>query len=710
MNNAIKNKVALFILLILISFSCKAGNPLQKQFGADSDYFIGLSQLKNGQENEARSKFYSCIKKGSSQCVRKSYEILCTFGSVQEKNQAVLNYLAKYNDAEALLLAVRQLRAAEENTKVIELTKNCNLKEDSNEVIKLRMEALAKGNASSLKDEVFIWFMNRPISSEHYQFYRDSFNHPEFTDENDIIFNSPKEFALFYRIAIYKRDYSFAFPALEQLLEYFDKKELEINEQLASDMGKACLYGSTDFAQNAVRFAEFSEKYAGSPLEYYFNFYTGRLFEKASIYYSQSIKAFEAAANTAASPAQKDNALWYLLVSSLNFSLETITEDIKIYSRQWSNPEYFEDFFESLISGLLASGKWNAFGEIYKAIDGYATDLTVSQFAYIHGRLIQEKLASGSKADAEAAFRRSLKSGSSAYYRVLAAYQLQLQGQELESVLLSSYKSIAKPASETKNIDEDAEKLLKGYAYFGFPELIYPVWQKLSKNGISDESTFFLANFLNRCSTGKDDYYQQALRMVSRTVTARENSLSKEELQQFYPKNYSNYIEEFSNRYELPQSIVYAMVRSESFFSPDIQSSAGAIGLTQLMEFTGSDIARKLKVQNYDLTDPQTNLLFETYYLSELIRRCDGSLLQGFFSYNAGITRVRRWLQSSMIEFGKKEKMPADLFLETLPYAETREYGRKLTGAAVMYEYLYGDSSKTPDQNFINIIEALIKQ
>ena len=149
------------------------------------------------------------------------------------------------------------------------------------------------------------------------------------------------------------------------------------------------------------------------------------------------------------------------------------------------------------------------------------------------------------------------------------------------------------------------------------------------------------------------------------------------------------------------------MVRSESFFDPDIQSSAGAIGLTQLMEFTGSDIARKLKVQNYELTDPETNLHFGIYYLSELIRRCDGSLLQGFFSYNAGITRVRRWVQSSMIEFGKKEKMPVDLFLETVPYAETREYGRKLAGAAAMYAYLYNDDS---DQAFNDIIEKMVSR
>ena len=149
---------------------------------------------------------------------------------------------------------------------------------------------------------------------------------------------------------------------------------------------------------------------------------------------------------------------------------------------------------------------------------------------------------------------------------------------------------------------------------------------------------------------------------------------------------------------------MYALIRSESFFNADVMSSAGAIGLTQLMEFTGSDIARRFKMQDYSLTDPETNINFGTYYLSSLISRCDNSSLLGFFSYNAGITRVRRWLQSSLIEFGKKSNMPLDLFLETIPFAETREYGRKLVSATIAYDWL------NDPHNFPQTVENLIEQ
>ena len=125
------------------------------------------------------------------------------------------------------------------------------------------------------------------------------------------------------------------------------------------------------------------------------------------------------------------------------------------------------------------------------------------------------------------------------------------------------------------------------------------------------------------------------------------------------------------------------------------------------MESTGADIARKLKVKDYSLTNPATNLEFGISYITELIHRSEDSLLSGFFSYNAGITRVRRWKKNPIIDFGTKSKMPIDLFLEVLPYSETRGYGRKILSASVMYEWLYSD---TPKESFTNIIQLFLEK
>ena len=153
----------------------------------------------------------------------------------------------------------------------------------------------------------------------------------------------------------------------------------------------------------------------------------------------------------AESPAQKDNALWYLLNTSLNFSMDSIIDSIGEYSREWTDSEYFEDFFEQLVTALLAAGRWNEFGRIYKAIDGYASDLTTAQFAYIYGRLIQEGLASGSDEDAQAAFKRACQGGSSVYYKSLAAYRLGLGKDPVEIQKILTAPTAAKESGASTN-------------------------------------------------------------------------------------------------------------------------------------------------------------------------------------------------------------------------------------------------------------------
>jgi soluble lytic murein transglycosylase len=106
------------------------------------------------------------------------------------------------------------------------------------------------------------------------------------------------------------------------------------------------------------------------------------------------------------------------------------------------------------------------------------------------------------------------------------------------------------------------------------------------------------------------------------------------------------------------------------------------------MEATAADIARKLKMQDYNLEDPDTNILFGAFYLEEMLRRIEDAPVLGFFAYNGGISRVRSWKKSAALEFSPR-KISNDLFLEALPYAETREYGRKLTAASAIYGWLY---------------------
>lgn len=694
------------ILSVFTLTSCPAQTPEQEKFGPDADYYIGLKLLDNKKEKEARTKFNHCIKKGSYYCARKSAEALCTFGNIQEKNQAAESLINTYHDENALLIAVKQFESADEINKIIEYTKNLDFTKSKNELIHIRINAIKKRGDASFEKEVYKWFNSCPISKEHYQFYRDEYEHPNF----EIIYNdpeaeleyTPQQFAINYRIELYKRNYTFGYQNGLKLIEFFKDGKLTPTAQLASDLGKSYLYGDDDFAANAAFFAQLAQASKNSEAEFYFWFYAGRLYDKANNYYTKTKNSFESAMNAAQSPEQKDNALWYLLTTSLNYSVDEILNSLEYYSTIWNDSSYFEDFLENLVSSLLAAGKWDAFKQIYTALDGTASDETISQYAYIYGRLAQLGIVDGTEEDIETAFKRACKSGNSIYYSILSAYQLGLTGKDLEAVL---YAPCGNNSSE---IDTAAQQLLEGYAIFGFPQLIYPTWQDLYKNGISEETYYYLSDFLSRCGNEKNEYTTQALRIAARGQIMAKRQLTKEEMRQIYPIHYSEFVEKYCEKYEIDESVLYSLIRSESFFNSEVTSVAGAIGLTQLMESTGIDIAQRLKIKEYTLTDPETNIYFGTYYLAQLVQRCDDSLLQSFFAYNAGITRVRRWLKSSLIDFGKKSDMPLDLFLETIPYAETREYGRKLVSATTMYEYLAADDEENSEA-FTQIIEKLIK-
>jgi soluble lytic murein transglycosylase len=99
-----------------------------------------------------------------------------------------------------------------------------------------------------------------------------------------------------------------------------------------------------------------------------------------------------------------------------------------------------------------------------------------------------------------------------------------------------------------------------------------------------------------------------------------------------------------------------------------------------------------------------------THYLANLISRTDdNNVLLALYAYNAGLTNVRNWGKSFRNDWsttGRPANKPVgicvDLFLESLPFAETREYGRKVISAAAMYAYLY--NGKLPGETVREIM------
>jgi len=150
-----------------------------------------------------------------------------------------------------------------------------------------------------------------------------------------------------------------------------------------------------------------------------------------------------------------------------------------------------------------------------------------------------------------------------------------------------------------------------------------------------------------------------------------------------YPQDFAEYVAEYSAAYGVPEYIIYAVIKTESDFSSNAVSPAGAIGLMQITPDTFDWISMLMK-EDADpalLYDPGTNIKYGTYLLSHLYMRYN-RWDTVFAAYNAGMSRADEWLADPEIadENGN---------LTRIPYPETEKYVKKVNDAIDVYRRLY---------------------
>lgn len=663
----LKNVLILCLLAFLFCGTGCAKNSLNERYKNDAYYYLGLKALQNKDESSAERYFRTAIRKASSLIKRHSMEKYAELGSVQNRIDRKLALYKAFPCEETLKLICKEFYEQKEYSRIINLTQNLNLQTADNELVFYRIDSLYKKNNSKFENEFFTWCTKRPFLAEHYKMYC-------ILPECDEIIE--------FRTLVYNRNYDAAVQKVRKILEN-PQNHLS---QILSDAGKSFLYSSNDFLNSAFYLEQISQNLEDEG-KFYTYFYAGRCFDKSNSYRTRALRNFSLAMEYAPLPENYDNALWYYLNTSLKNSISSTIIALEKYGATWNNPYYFDDFFETLSVRLLSQHMFSEFYQTAKLIKNFASKEMTAKYSYISARLIQENFIKLEKDNIESEikdlFTQALSSDTDMYYRLLSGHKLGLNNQEITKVIQNFGKRTQ------IQVNEEAEKLLLGYADFGLPQFIYEDWQRYSEQ-IGIDCVQKISLYLQRCGNEKNNYFTQSLRIASRKANYPEEMLYPQFFDLVYPQNFKNYVSENCALFNLNEYILYALIRSESFFNPQVASSAGAIGLTQLMEGTAADVARKLKIPNYDLRDSATNIKFGAYYLEEMKRRLDDSVILAVFAYNGGITRVRQWVKSANLEFGTKN-LPKDLFLESLPFEETREYGRKILAASAMYAYLYYD-------------------
>ncbi|MEO6824681.1 MAG: transglycosylase SLT domain-containing protein [Nitrosospira sp.] len=204
----------------------------------------------------------------------------------------------------------------------------------------------------------------------------------------------------------------------------------------------------------------------------------------------------------------------------------------------------------------------------------------------------------------------------------------------------------------------------------------------------------------------RNGLYDRAIHTADKTVLHHDFSLR-------FLAPHRDALSDLLKEQELDEAWVYGLIRQESRFVADARSSAGAMGLMQLMPATAKWVAKKIGMQKYHktlVTEVNTNLTLGTYYLKHVLTLLDNQPLLASAAYNAGPRRAWQWRDEKPLE--------GAIYAETIPFTETRDYVKKVMSNSMYYANNFGHQAKTlterlgivaPKSNGTNVSEQEIK-
>ena len=161
-----------------------------------------------------------------------------------------------------------------------------------------------------------------------------------------------------------------------------------------------------------------------------------------------------------------------------------------------------------------------------------------------------------------------------------------------------------------------------------------------------------------------------------------------DDLELRFPLTHQELVIKQSRKRKINPAWAFAVIRQESAFTPDAKSHAGALGLMQLMPRTARQMARRLSVRmrstRTSLLNASINVQLGVGYLKRVSDRYNGHPVLATAAYNAGTSRVKSWLPEA------GTSLPADVWVEMVPFNETRKYLKRVLTYTVIYEKRLG--------------------
>lgn len=186
--------------------------------------------------------------------------------------------------------------------------------------------------------------------------------------------------------------------------------------------------------------------------------------------------------------------------------------------------------------------------------------------------------------------------------------------------------------------------------------------------------------FFNKTAKVTSYYYNQ----LSSDLTYSPHYGKKEEWRLLYPTPYLEDVLKLAGEFNVPVQLIYSIMRAETYYRESLSSNVGALGLMQIMPQTFEKISKFGGIKIKDPMNPYDSMKASVWYLSKLLKRFDNNLIAATAAYNAGPHNVSDWIS----RYGGKE---AYLFVEMIPFKETRDYVKKVMRFYMLYSYIYED-------------------
>jgi soluble lytic murein transglycosylase len=467
---------------------------------------------------------------------------------------------------------------------------------------------------------------------------------------------------------------------------------------LINDLGKTFQYTQSG-GEGLTLFQQWlTNKDLPVDVQFRLNFYAGRVARRmGSGQNAKGISLFEQAFIFAPDVDQVDACIWYILDLTITGSTNKFFERLTQFVPSWHRGSYYNDILERFLHKLVSERDWNKVIKTYDLIQNTGAVISKISYARVIARSIENKYLSAADLRLAAQIIGEESVYATAFYR--KAYDIGIvssipsfiyRSQCADALGQPFFELIAEPEPELdKKEYSQLLQFILGFFDNKAVEFLLPRIRELEKN-LTKEELRLVAQAFNI-----EGNYAQSMQVVSSYIFMDGYSRNRRDWELLFPRPYLELVEKYAKEFDLAPSLLYGLIRSESAFRAAVVSRAGAVGLMQLMPATAKDMAERMKREGgadyfgendvVDSTNPSLNVHIGTYYFKYLCDYFNDQIL-ALMAYNGGQNRIRRLRNAN--------NLPIDLFVETVPILETRDYGKRVPATAKIYQELYYQKSE----------------